>query len=75
MPPRAYRTRRPKPNHLLDSYHWDIERGAFGVGLPFGRIEADALNALAEISERYGDGHLRTTPWRALLLTGIAGWR
>ena len=47
-------------------------RSAFGVGLPFGRIESDALNALADISERYGDGHLRTTPWRALLLTGIA---
>ena len=47
-------------------------RSAFGVGLPFGRIEADALNALADISERYGDGHVRTTPWRALLLTGIA---
>ena len=47
-------------------------RSAFGVGLPFGRIESDALNALADISERYGDGHVRTTPWRALLLTGIA---
>jgi precorrin-3B synthase len=47
-------------------------RCAFGVGLPFGRIEADALHALADISERYGDGNLRTTPWRALLLTGVA---
>ncbi len=46
-------------------------RHAFGVGLPFGRIEADALHALADISERYGDGSLRTTPWRAVLLTGI----
>lgn len=47
-------------------------RGAFGVGLPFGRIDADELHALAGISERYGDGNLRTTPWRALLLTGVA---
>jgi precorrin-3B synthase len=47
-------------------------RRAFGVGLPFGRIESDALHALADISERYGDGNLRTTPWRALLLTGVA---
>ena len=44
----------------------------FGVGLPFGRIDANALNALADISERYGDGNLRTTPWRALLLSGVA---
>ena len=29
-------------------------------------------DALADLSERYGDGSLRTTPWRALLLTGIA---
>ena len=47
-------------------------RSAFGVGLPFGRIEADALHALADISERRGDGSLRTTPWRALLLTGVS---
>ena len=53
----------------------DQARSAFGVGLPFGRIEADALHALADISERYGDGSLRTTPWRALLLTGVAAAR
>ena len=45
---------------------------AFGVGLPFGRIEANALRALADLSDCYGDGTLRTSPWRALLLTGIA---
>jgi precorrin-3B synthase len=45
---------------------------AFGVGLPFGRIEGNALHALADISERYGDGSVRTTPWRALLLTGVS---
>ena len=50
----------------------DQARKAFGVGLPFGRIEADALQALADLSERYGDGSLRATPWRALLLTGVA---
>ena len=47
--------------------------GCFGVGLPFGRIEAAALISLAELSERHGDGSLRATPpWRALLLPGIA---
>jgi precorrin-3B synthase len=50
----------------------DQAQSAFGVGLPFGRIEAGALHALADLSDRYGDGSLRTTPWRALLLTGIA---
>jgi precorrin-3B synthase len=47
-------------------------QSAFGVGLPFGRIEANILQALADISERHGDGSLRTTASRALLLTGIA---
>jgi precorrin-3B synthase len=46
-------------------------KGVFGVGLPFGRIETEALAKLAELAERYGDGTLRTTPWRALLLPGI----
>lgn len=47
-------------------------RGAFGVGLPFGRIEAEALRKLADLSHHYGDGSLRTTPWRALLLSDIS---
>ncbi len=44
--------------------------GWFSIGLPFGRIEADTLTKLAHLSERFGDGTLRTTPWRALLLPG-----
>jgi precorrin-3B synthase len=50
----------------------DQARSAFGVGLPFGRIDAEELASLADLSERNGDANLRTTPWRALLLTGIA---
>jgi precorrin-3B synthase len=46
--------------------------GCLGVGLPFGRIEAAALVRLADLSEHHGDGTLRTTPWRALLLPGVA---
>src|SRR4029077_1542534 len=34
--------------------------------------EAEALASLADFSERHGDGSLRTTPWRALLLTGVS---
>ena len=47
-------------------------KGCFGVGLPFGRLEAGALSKLADLSERFGDGSLRTRPWRALLLPGVA---
>jgi precorrin-3B synthase len=45
--------------------------GLFGIGLPFGRIEADQLARLAGFAECYGDGTHRTTPWRILLLVGI----
>ena len=50
----------------------DQGRKAFGAGLPFGRIEAEALTCLADLAECRGDGSLRTTPWRALLLTGVS---
>jgi precorrin-3B synthase len=47
-------------------------QGAFGAGLPFGRIDAEQLAALAALSERCGDGSLRTTPWRAFLIANVA---
>ena len=61
--------------HALQSASFPFQlqpKAALGLDLPFGRIEAAALISLAELSERYGDGSLRTTPWRALLLPGIA---
>ena len=42
--------------------------GAFGIGLPFGQAGAATLETLAGLAETFGDGTLRTTPWRALLL-------
>jgi precorrin-3B synthase len=47
-------------------------RGAYGFGLPYGQIEAATLAALADLAERHGDGTLRTTPWRALLIVNVA---
>ncbi len=46
-------------------------RGAFGVGLPFGVADPTTLVALADVSERFGDGTLRVTPWRALAIPGV----
>ena len=45
--------------------------GAFGVGLPFGTLSASGLQALAGITERHGDGLLRLTPWRVLVIAGV----
>jgi precorrin-3B synthase len=49
----------------------DKGSGVFGIGLAFGRIEAHQLARVAELAERYGDGILRTTPWRSLLIAGL----
>jgi precorrin-3B synthase len=43
-----------------------------GAGLLFGRIEADALEALACEAQEQGAKELRLTPWRALLAVGLA---
>ena len=43
---------------------------AFGFGLPFGQTDAAALRTLAAFAET-GDGLLRLTPWRAILLHGV----
>jgi precorrin-3B synthase len=46
-------------------------RGAFGVGLPFGALDVSGLLALSDLSERFGDGTLRMTPWRCLMIPGV----
>jgi precorrin-3B synthase len=51
------------------------DRGAFGLGLPFGQISAAQLQALAGLAATFGTGGLRTTPWRAVLLPGVSAQR
>ncbi len=41
---------------------------AVGLGLPFGQADAATMLAMAALAERYGDGMLRLSPWRAVLL-------
>jgi precorrin-3B synthase len=45
--------------------------GAFGLGLAFGALDAGLLELLADTAEQAGDGVLRLTPWRAVLLGGL----
>jgi len=49
-----------------------LHRGAVGLGLPFGQMTSDTLTALADVATRFGDGMLRTTPWRAVLVAEVA---
>jgi precorrin-3B synthase len=44
--------------------------GAFGVGLAFGQTDAMGLRVLARLAED-GDGTMRLSPWRAVLLPGV----
>lgn len=46
--------------------------GFVGVGLPFGRTRARDLGALAKLAASAGAASLRLTPWRAILVLGVA---
>jgi precorrin-3B synthase len=63
--------RRPAPNPIGWLPYGISGRGAFGVGLPFGALNTVALQALADLSEHFGDGTLRMTPWRCLMFPGV----
>jgi precorrin-3B synthase len=45
--------------------------GVFGVGLPFGTMTAEELSLLARAAELGGDGLLRLTPWRMVVVAGV----
>ncbi|MGA4531384.1 precorrin-3B synthase [Ectopseudomonas chengduensis] len=42
------------------------------AGAQLGRLHAEQLLALAELSEHHGDGELRLTPWQGVLLGNVA---
>lgn len=50
----------------------ETDVGAFGFGLAFGQFDAASLRGLAEMARDHGDGSLRVTPWRTLMLAGVA---
>ncbi|MGW7415227.1 hypothetical protein [Streptomyces sp. NPDC054863] len=45
---------------------------ALSVGVPLGRITAAQWRLLADTARQYGDGALRLTPWRGVVLPGVA---
>lgn len=42
-----------------------------GVVVPLGRLEAEQLQGLATLAERYGSGALRLTPWQNVLIPDV----
>ena len=43
---------------------------ASGLGVPLGRMDASVLRVDAQIARSSGDGIVRTTPWRSLVVSG-----
>ena len=65
---------RPAANRMAHiGVHPQKQDGLFyiGVVLPVGKLEAAQIAYLAVLSERFGDGEIRLTPWQNLLLAGI----
>jgi precorrin-3B synthase len=51
----------------------DVEASAgFDLGVVFGALDSEALRAVADLAERYGDGRLRLLAGRRLRLGGVA---
>ncbi|TBW35232.1 precorrin-3B synthase [Siculibacillus lacustris] len=46
--------------------------GFLGLGAPYGRLTADRLALIGDLAGERGSGELRLTPWRAVLIPGIA---
>ncbi len=61
----------PPPSATVPIAVGPLPGGAFGIGVPPGRLDASTLSTLAGLSERCGDGILRITPWRSILLAGL----
>lgn len=51
------------------------DRYAVGLAVPVGRLQADQVEQVAALADRYGDGMVRLTPGQNLVLTGIPGGR
>ncbi len=50
----------------------DAARGFLALAPAFGQMQAEALAALADLASLHGDGALRPTPWKTLLIAGVA---
>jgi ferredoxin-nitrite reductase len=42
-----------------------------GVSLPLGQLKSQQLRALAHLSQQYGDGSLRLTPWQTVIIPNV----
>jgi ferredoxin-nitrite reductase len=67
----------PRPAHDRAAHigvHAQKQEGLNWIGavLPVGKLTAEQMRALAEISRTFGDGDIRLTVWQNLLISGVA---
>jgi precorrin-3B synthase len=55
---------------LIGFHHLETASGFLAIGAPFGRLDADQLDHVAETAEATR-AELRVTPWRAVLIASI----
>jgi len=58
-------------NHLGIHHQKQAGLSYIGLGLRLGKLTAEQLWALVEISETFGSGQLRLTPWQTILIPNI----
>ena len=56
------------PGSAIGFHRYGTGSGAFGLGLPFGQTDPAGLRSLADLADRFSEGAIRTSPWRAMLL-------
>jgi precorrin-3B synthase len=66
-PPRRVVNEEPCPIGLMRFHH----QRCFGIGVAFGNLDANMLEAAATAAEIFGTGEIRLTPWRALILPHV----
>ncbi len=68
----AWRSEAPAPPEPRHQHELLAQRrGWLGVGVPFGRLNGAMLSELIAVAEECGDGSLRLTPQRRVLLPGV----
>jgi precorrin-3B synthase len=70
--PRRVAARAAAPPALGFQPYGDGSVGAVLLAPAFGQLQAVQLAALADLAQRQGDGRLRPTPWKSLVIAGVA---
>ncbi len=59
------------PQDLFGFHPVGSTTGYLGAGAPLGSLRTDDLCLLADLADDHGDGAVRLTPWRAIVLAGV----